>query len=211
MPQVSQRKAQGALSCFKSNDWGSEWERLSCGHRIDDRGQQWQQTIACPRTDVWVQDLEGGEAIQVTSQGGDYALESWDGKYLYYTRGRGFDHPWWEKETANLMRIPVDGGKEVEILPGGLEDWTVWDLAPTGIYYSSKAWVRSPAATPGYSESQEYRIHYMNLVTGEITEIFRDESPFEHLFLAVSPDEQWILFSRVRMTESDLMLVENFR
>jgi hypothetical protein len=41
--------------------------------------------------------------------------------------------------------------------------------------------------------------------------VFREEGPFHHRWLSVSPDEKWMLFSRNPYERSELMLVEGFR
>jgi hypothetical protein len=43
----------------------------------------------------------GGEAAQVTRQGGFEGFESPDGKYFYYAKGR---------DIPGIWRIPVAGG-----------------------------------------------------------------------------------------------------
>ena len=46
---------------------------------------------------------------------------------------------------------------------------------------------------------------------GEVTEVFRKEGPFGHARLAVSPDDEWLLYAEAPSATSELMLVENFR
>jgi hypothetical protein len=44
-----------------------------------------------------------------------------------------------------------------------------------------------------------------------VREIVTREGPYEHMFLGVSPDERWILYSEAPMATAEVMLVENFR
>lgn len=156
---------------------------------------------------VWKMPARGGEAVQVTRQGGSYALESWDGKHLYYVHESESENlPW---TSISIRQVPVGGGDEADVLR--VADWTAWDLAPTGIYYSSRHWTPMEAGTAGPRFGESYKILYLNLENGETTEIFREKGQFEHWWLAVSPDEKSILYSRKPVSESDLVLVENFR
>ena len=56
---------------------------------------------------VWKMPADGGEAVQVTKQGGLTAFESFDGKYVYYVKGR---------DDASLWRVPTVGGEETHVL-----------------------------------------------------------------------------------------------
>jgi hypothetical protein len=44
-----------------------------------------------------------------------------------------------------------------------------------------------------------------------VTLLLRKERPVEHSWLAVSPDEEWILCGETLSWDSELILVENFR
>ena len=77
-----------------------------------------------------------------------------------------------------------------------------WALARRGIYFR---------AVQSQARRQEYTIQYVDLESGQVAEVFRKEGPFQPDWLAVSPDEEWILFSETPTSTSELMLVENFR
>ena len=95
------------------------------------------------------------------------------------------------------------GGEEEEVLrrPVSSSDWT---LSQSGIYFATTreivAWRR-----------QEYTIQFLDLESGQVTEVFRTEGPFLHAWLAVSPDEEWVLYAENPSYTSELMLMENFR
>jgi hypothetical protein len=57
---------------------------------------------------------------------------------------------------------------------------------------------------------EELTIQYLDLATGATTPLFRKEAAF-HRDLAVSPDENWILFGEAAAWQADLVLIENFR
>ena len=58
------------------------------------------------RFEIWRMSSAGGEPVQVTRNGGTAALESPDGKTLYYTKNNGPDGIW---------KMPLEGGQEVQV------------------------------------------------------------------------------------------------
>jgi Tol biopolymer transport system component len=146
------------------------------------------------RSEIWRRPADGsGEAVQLTRNGGWYAEESRDGRYVYFDRGFA---------DRTVMRIPVGGGEETEVLraPYGSE----WTLAENGIYYASWEWkVRWRRVS--------YAIRYLDLGSGRVTAVFRAERPVFPTGLTISPDERSILYAEAPLPESELMLVENFR
>jgi hypothetical protein len=71
----------------------------------------------------------GGEAIQVTQQGGFEAYESPNGELLYYTKGRG-PGPIWQVSVAGGDETPVS-----DLINVGY--WRYWAVANDGIYFVS--------------------------------------------------------------------------
>jgi Tol biopolymer transport system component len=136
---------------------------------------------------IWKAPSTGGEAVQVTRQGGRDALESPDGKVVYYSRGR---------ETSGLWRIPVEGGAETKIHDDPRQGY--WDLTEHGIYLLVPG---SPSTMKFYSFKTS-QTEELGTVEGEI--------PWGVPGLSVSPNGRQILVNRLDRLESDLMLVENF-
>ena len=143
---------------------------------------------------LWgVADLEGsptgGQAVQVTKRGGREALESPDGKFVYYSKG--FD-------IAELWKVPTEGGgDETLILDGPVQG--KWSVSDVGIYFIAgglhlpsnstaspqgrpRTWPVSVAASLGQTQG-----------------------------FSVSSDGKQILYTHTDRAEYDLMLVENFR
>ena len=58
---------------------------------------------------------------------------------------------------------------------------------------------------------EAYTIRYFEFQSGQTRELFRKAGPFWHLWLAVSPDEECMLFGEGPWPGSELMLMENFR
>ena len=70
---------------------------------------------------------EGGQAVQVTKQGGFAAFESRDGQSVYYAKSLS---------VKGLWRVPVDGGEEAPVLEfPKVGYWGYWALAEKGIYF----------------------------------------------------------------------------
>ncbi len=119
-------------------------------------------------------------------------VESPDGKYVYFRAQRSF------------WRVPVNGGETQEtIVPEHDLAWaTTLQLTRKGAYYaemqhSMRSWV----------------ISFYDFATRKSSIVFRMkglEFSFGHLF-SVSPDGKYILFPRVDQSQTDLMLVRNFR
>jgi len=84
------------------------------------RGGSWQ---------LWRVAVEGGEPSQVTTDGGYAALESLDGRWLYYTR---LDRP-------GLLRRAAAGGAD-ELVAGDVraEDWPNWGVLDRGVFYLTR-------------------------------------------------------------------------
>ena len=140
---------------------------------------------------VWKMPSTGAPAVQVTRHGGFAALESPDGKFLYYAKGL---------TVPGLWRIPTDGGEESEII-SSLEPgyWGYWAVVENGIYYLDMK------AKPG--------INLFDFTTHRTTRVFDLENrpALGSPGLAVSPDRKSILYTQLDALNSDIMLVENFR
>ena len=70
---------------------------------------------------------EGGEAVQVTKQGGFAAFESLDGQYVYYAKGlnvrRPLEGPRERRRGSAVLEFPKAGY------------WGYWALADKGVYF----------------------------------------------------------------------------
>jgi Tol biopolymer transport system component len=141
---------------------------------------------------LWKLPNTGGPAVQVTRGGGFDAAESWDGQYLYYTKG----------PRSGVWRQPLGGGGETEVVKGPLATWG-WALARSGVYYAVQEQLGG--------RLRNYTIRHLELNSGQTTEVYQTTGPNGHTCLAVSPDERWILHTVQPAVQSELMLVENFR
>jgi len=138
--------------------------------------------------EIWKMPSAGGEPVQVTHSGGTAAVESPDGKTLYYTKNNGTDGIW---------GMPVEGGPEVQVV----KEIYRYNFAATnkGLFY-----------TPPRSGNGSSSVQFLDFKTGATTQIAKIEKAVD-LGLAVSPDEREVLFAQIDVDDTNLMLIENFR
>jgi Tol biopolymer transport system component len=136
---------------------------------------------------IWKMPAQGGDAVQMTRKGGSGAMESPDGRYLYYLKtGAG--------KKDSLWRLRLEGGDEAQVLESVLNNQ--YAASDRGIYF--------------IPDSKPFSVRFLNFDTGEVTIIAN--IPREPVWgLSVSPDGRSLLYSEFEATRSDLMLVENFR
>jgi len=139
---------------------------------------------------VWKMTAEGGQAAQVTRQGGHFAIESPDGKFLYYVKGR---------QLPGIWKIPVAGGEEAPVLDHHQAGrWRSWTVTEQGIYFATAENPTQPL------------IEFFSFATRKVTQIATLEKPF-FLGISVSPDGRWLIYTQLDQSGSDIMLMENFR
>ena len=163
-------------------------------HPAGDREQSWSrngqwiyfQSNRSGDRQIWKIPVAGGEAEQVTENGGVLALESRDGQTLYFSRDVG--------RQRSLWKMPVEGGQES--LVSAMARGTRFARADLGIYFFSDF------AT----------LQFLPFDSGQAVPIVSGLGwdPGDRLW-SVSPDGRWALLTQSGPSESDLMLVENFR
>jgi protease II len=114
--------------------------------------------------------------------------ESADGKYVYYRQWR------------SIWRVPVNGGEEEEFITPE-HDLTGSTFAPVakGVYYVE--WNRG---------KRQQQIAYYDFATRQSSEAFAAKDADLGSF-SISPDRNFVIYSRVDRSETNLMLVEDFR
>jgi hypothetical protein len=142
---------------------------------------------------VWKMPSQGGKAVQITKGGGFYALESFNGKMLYYLKPGQQSH-----DLGPIWKVPPVGGIEEPVVDREIA-WGDWVLRPEGMYFATRT-------------GKKCLIEFFNFQTGKITPFYQEETPNFRGFLAISPDGEWFVYTEdTTPEESDLMLVENFR
>lgn len=142
--------------------------------------------------EIWKIAIGGGAPSQVTRQGGYRAQESFDGRFLYYTK----------LEAPGVWRMPVEGGEEVKVfdLPG---PWFsgYWTVVSEGMYFLFG------------TEEKLFEIRFLNLATGKVSRVaaFPGTPDNWEGGFSVSPDRRWIIYSHVSYRRQEILLVENFR
>lgn len=142
------------------------------------------------RYEVWKAPSGGGEAIQVTRNGGFAALESLDGKTVYYTKGA-------PEQSMALWRVPVNGGEETQVLPSVV--WRAFALVEDGIYF-----------IPDPDANGEYSVQFLPFGIGKVKTVAPIPSRPSR-GLTASADRRYLLYTQWDEARCDLMLVENFR
>jgi Tol biopolymer transport system component len=140
------------------------------------------------KAQVWKIPVDGEAAAQITKQGGGSAVESPDGKFVYYT------HSSEELSSSELWRVPAEGGEEIRITGGVAAQY--FSVVERGVYFFS-GW-----ANPS--------VRCYNLATRKVETVATVEGEVAWGF-SLSPDSRWLLYSVYGTGGSDLMLVENFR
>ena len=137
---------------------------------------------------LWKVPFQGGTPVRITKNGGEYATESEDGRYLYYSKFG----------QAGVWRMLLNGGEEERVLdqPEGYL-WFNWALASDGIYFLSKA------------DSQKPTIEFFEFATRKRTVIDVVEKP--RYGLALAPDGKSLLYGRTDAEDYAIMLVRNFQ
>jgi hypothetical protein len=142
--------------------------------------------------EVWKAPAGGGAAIRVTHRGGAEAFESFDGKLVYYAKRGPRDGIW---------QVPVEGGQETQVLNHGRQ--SLWALTERGIYFGEM----SSSALP-VLKFYRFATHHV-----ETFREFSKETRFDasSTTFSVSPDGQWIIYTQLDQSSSDLILMENYR
>ena len=137
---------------------------------------------------LWRVPLKGGPPVQITKNGGVFATESADGRFLYYSK----------YEAQGIWKVALSGGEEKRVLDqAGEMEWYNWALARNGVYFLEH-------------REKGGALDFFDFATGKTTTILTsDKQP--DVGLAVSADGKSILYSEVELEDSNIMLVKNFR
>jgi hypothetical protein len=139
---------------------------------------------------VWKISEAGGEAKQITKQGGFESFASPDGKVIFYSKGRG---------VAGLWRVSVEGGEESpvpELSEAGY--WRYWTVTQKGVYFVAQ------------NPNPPYRIVFYDFSTWQTREIASAEKMPLWAFpgLSASADGKTILYAQRDQNAGSIMLAE---
>ena len=143
------------------------------------------------RREVWRARADGANPEPIAKQrGAAQGVESVDGKSLYYRARRA------------IWRVPVAGGDEEEaIVPEHDLVWANIQTAKNGVYYLE--WERS---------SRNMVVSFFDFGTKKSSVVFHlKNGDLGSQAYSISPDGKYILYPRVDQSETNLVMVENFR
>jgi Tol biopolymer transport system component/predicted Ser/Thr protein kinase len=136
---------------------------------------------------IWRIAVSGGEPVPVSAIEASVAIESVDGRDLYYADTFS--------QAASVWRQPLSGGAP-EKLFGGVAN-VAFDVIAGGIYYLDRS-------------TKVARVAYYDFATRRST-IVADDLGAVTPGLTASPDGRNIFFSRADSSADELMLVDRFR
>jgi Tol biopolymer transport system component/DNA-binding winged helix-turn-helix (wHTH) protein len=139
---------------------------------------------------VWKVPSDGsGAARQVTTTGGMVAIESVDGRWLYFTR----------YAESGIWRTPLSGGPERKIFDGPPTGYlNYWTFAGDKVYSLSE-------------QGDQFTLQRIDPESGHAQVVYslkHDPTPFAGISL--TPDGKRIIFAELSRTSSGLTLVEHF-
>jgi dipeptidyl aminopeptidase/acylaminoacyl peptidase len=143
------------------------------------------------RREIWRMSADGGNPTQVTTQGGSMPIESPDGLFLYYAKVAP------PLPTA-IWRVPVGGGEERFIVEG-LSNTLNFAVAKEGLYFLAVGDAQNKTS-----------IDLFEFKTGKRSTLLKLDK-FWWYGMALSPDQQSLLYSVVDSAGSNLMLVDKVR
>jgi Tol biopolymer transport system component len=134
---------------------------------------------------IWRINVNGDIAQQITFNGGQSAYESFDEKWVYYTKGE-----------EGIWKKLLKGGEEKLVINHPVM-YGNWALVEEGIYYV-------------YLMGDGYRVDFHSFKTGHDIKIAKIEG--QRIWgICISPDRHWLLYTNEEPPESDIILMENFR
>ncbi|PON18701.1 hypothetical protein C2W62_06545 [Candidatus Entotheonella serta] len=197
---VFDSREDGNSELFVSRAEGGPPRRLT-NDKADDRLPCWSpdgQTIYFRSNrsgshQLWKMPVQGGPAVQLTQHGAFESFAAPDGKFVYYSKGRGI---------AGLWRVGTAGTSEQavpELADAGY--WRAWLTTPQGLYYVAK------------TDSLPLPLKLFDFTTQQsrIVATTAHAPAWLPHSLGVSADGRQILHAQSDLFSSSIMLMENFR
>jgi len=183
---ISNANAGGRPGAYVVNSDGGQPKRME-GDGPDSWSRDGKWIYFISKNQVWKRPAGGGNAIQITREGGSYAHESPDGKFLYYLKNG--------EEFTSLWKVPVEGGDETSVLESVC--CLNFAVVDRGLYF-----IPEP-------HQEHSSVQFLSFATGKILTIaaLTGVSAYGS---SVSPDGRWLLYSQYEPQGSDLWMVENF-
>src|SRR5439155_14921189 len=120
---------------------------------------------------IWRMPPQGGEAIQVTPNGGRIAFESPDGKSVYYTKS--------EEGKEGVWRMPFAGGEEPQVINSVIVAGRAFSITRHGVYF--------------ITGTQSSTIQFLSFRTQQNEILATVENPFNDLGHSAVATPSWTL------------------
>jgi eukaryotic-like serine/threonine-protein kinase len=141
---------------------------------------------------IWKVPSSGGAPLQVTQNGAYDAIESPDGQLLYFVKS---------PRRPGLWSVPIEGGEETAVLGSVWQSY--WAAAEKGICFLD--------LTAGVRSAKPIKLFdFRTRQTRDIGTVQNEVVP-DVPGLSISSDGRRILWGQVDQSDSDLMLIGNFR
>jgi Tol biopolymer transport system component len=135
------------------------------------------------RYEIWKIRPDGSSETQVTTGSGSTAVESPDGRYVYYTN----------MLNRAVFKMPVEGGPASKVLDS--VTGRMFTITEHGFFF-------------GALIGTQRELRFFDFATNSV----RIVAPLSNWGYAdVSPDERWAVYPRSEYWGTNIMLVENFR
>jgi Tol biopolymer transport system component len=141
------------------------------------------------RGQVWKMPSAGGEAKQITRDGGWYSVEAFDGRTIYFATALypAPNHP------VAIRAVPADGGAETTIIENAVGA-SALAIAPDGLYYLSSL------------TGSRALLDFYDFAAQSSRRIATIDHPVHHV-LSSTPDGRSVVFTQIDREDSDLMLL----
>lgn len=138
---------------------------------------------------TWKVPAAGGQPQQVIMNGGYLAMESPDGKWLYFTKA----------DDSGLWRMPSGGGPDTHILPQPADGfWGYWAVTTSGIYFLD-------------TSQSIWHIQFYEPATGKISTVATlERHPPPYSGITIDRNEDQLLLTDEVNAGSHINLVQNF-
>jgi len=159
------------------------------------------------RNEIWKMPANGGEAVQITRNGGWEAQDSPDGKLLYVVKesadkNRARDNTR-TGTPGGLWSLPVDGGPETMLITSVAHAY--WCVTNRGIFF-----VDFTGPQDGLDPKP---VRFFDFTTRRITQVASIEKNLQWgaLNFSVTADGRRLLWAQIDHESADIMLVQGWK
>jgi Tol biopolymer transport system component/DNA-binding winged helix-turn-helix (wHTH) protein len=154
------------------------------------------------RFEIWkvvagVGETRASPPVQITHNGGFRAVESLDGRYLYYFKGRGEPGL---RRTAIANKL--SDSEEESILPS-IQEWGWWALGPDVIYFLELPHSLPPQVHLKVLELSQPKTRELGILPYAVAVA----TPA----IAASPDGRRLVYNQIDSMEADVMLIKHLQ